>query len=176
VINRRAFLGAVATGLAVKPFAGPTLAAATDHGIPAVQDPRYRLLKRLRHVDLLVLERHRQPGGWDGRGGTRYLHRLWCRGVYHGTAGDWDIMHCSVEIRASRPDPVLRVVGVNGLRCEETSFVLTHVVRVRFPAALGLEIYLEAANADDVLVVAGLDGIDVARQDWIAPSPHWIDR
>jgi hypothetical protein len=177
--SRRTFLGTVAARMMAGPVVSPSsLVAGRDRWTPAIQDPKYRLLKRLPGVNLLVFERSRRPGrhprrGWVG--GDRYVHDIRCFGDY-AAPGDWESVRCQTEIRAGGSDTVLRVVSPAAFSCEERFWASMHVIRLLFERGLPLEIYVEANESAEVLVAAGSHANDSLRTKWTAPAPRWPDK
>jgi hypothetical protein len=160
------------------PVVSPSLVAGRDRWTPAIQDPKYRLVKRLPGVDLLVFERSRRPGrhpirGWVG--GDLYVHDIRCFGDYPG-AGDWESVRCQTEISAGGADTALRIVGFAAFTCEEKFWVSVHGIRLLFEPALPLEIYVEASESAEVLVAAESHTNDSLRTKWTAPAPRWPDK
>jgi hypothetical protein len=170
--TRRSFLRTVTSTMT----GGTRVAVSVPTGAPPPHPwlchfSRYRRLKRLGRVDCLEYLRSRHPEGRDGGPGNRYLHELRCRGPYAGRAGDWDSMKCLIEFSASRPDPVLRLLGPTWPVCDESVYPQTHWAKLRFPAALPLEIYVEVAGDEEVLVVPA--GAEPGGPAWTVPRPRW---
>jgi hypothetical protein len=82
-------------------------------------------------------------------------------------------MRCWVDISASRPDPALRVLGSAPISWDEASYALAHQTRLHFQSPLSLDIYVEARDGEEILVVA--TGAESRHAEWTAPPPYWVD-